>query len=962
MEINSVYNGFLVESINTIKELDATMYIMEHEKSGAKLCYLDYDDTNMVFSICFNTTPENDTGVFHILEHSVLNGSDKFPLKEPFVELLKGSMQTFLNAMTFADKTIYPVASQNEKDFMNLMDVYMDAVFHPLICSKKEIFMQEGWHSVWSENENKVIKTGVVYNEMKGVFSNPTSLLRMEVNKTLFPDTPYKFVSGGKPESILDLSYERFVDVYQKHYYPGNSYIFLGGKMNVEEKLRFLDEKYLSSFEKKERIPFIPIQKPIGSNNNSVIEYQDSNQNSSEDNCYFALNYVIDKADNIELNLAVQVLEYVLFDCRVAPIRKKLLERNLAKDINVIYDSSIKQPVFSIMGFHTNESNKQVFCDCIKEELLDIVKKGLDKELVESAITNLEFQLKENEFGSNPRGLVYNLGIMGCWLHGWSPEKALQYEKELAEIREKAKSGYFEQLIERLFLKSNHSSFVVLKPSKIDREIADENKESLSEKEKELLIKENKQFVSWQNEKDTDEIIKRLPQLKLTDISDKIEYIPREVKYIGNTPVLYHNIKAKGISYIKYYFNMTEVTVDQLRYMKLFMNLLGNISTKKYSKEQLLTKKGRLFGDLSFGVNVFKNTDGIIPVLLVSMKTLEKDVMEALELLEEILYESDFSDIKEVEETLWTIVSQFEVMLNQQGNVAAARRIKAHYSVKGAYEEYVYGIENYKFLKKAAMNFQSSAGEIINIIKQLAKQILCRKNIIFSYTGDEKGYEAFESFNKEYINIQHTDLIPTEPDIAMVDYNKEAFYNSGLVQYVCSGGICNEEYMKHFGKMQVLGKILSLSYLWNEVRVKGGAYGSWFNADREGNCIFTSFRDPNLTQTVECYMSTVEFLKDFKVSKDEMDKFIIGTLSDVDKPRTKDEKGFISDKRYFEGITEEMILNERKDILSTTQKDIQCFSSLINEILRQDQICIVGNKEKIEVKKDIFQNIQPLII
>lgn len=960
MEQNMTYSGFKVKSINTVKELDAVMYIMVHEKSGAKLCYLDYDDKNMVFSITFNTTPENDTGVFHILEHSVLNGSEKFPLKEPFVELLKGSMQTFLNAMTFSDKTIYPVASQNEKDFMNLMDVYMDAVFHPLIYKKKEIFMQEGWHSVWSEAQKSVIKTGVVYNEMKGVFSDPTRMLMQEVYKTLFPDTPYRFVSGGRPESITDLTYDQFIDAHKKHYYPGNCYIFLGGKMNIADKLKFLDEKYLNSFDKKKRIPFIPVQKSIGVNNNSVIEYRDMSQNSEKDNCYFALNYAIDKANNIELGLAIQVLKYVLFDCRIAPIRKKLLEQNLAKDLIVMYDDSIKQPVFSIMALHTAEKNKQAFLDCVKQGFIDIVNNGLDKELVESAISSMEFQMRENEFNGYPKGLMYDFQIMKLWLHGWSPAKALQYDKELAAIREKAKNGYFEQLIQSLFLDSNHSSFIVLKPSEVGEGITEQKKKVLEGEEKELLIKDNERLIRWQNEKDTDDVIKKLPELTLKDISDEIEHIPTDISYIGNTPILYHNLKTKEISYLKCYFNLAKIDGSKLSYMKLLTELLGNVATKKYNKEQLLSKRGRLFGDLSFYVQIFENEKGIIPALVVSMKTLETNLKEALELLEEILYESCFSELKDIEQTLWTIVSQSEIEFTQHGDAAAARRVRAHYSIKGAYEERIYGVEGYRFLNNIAKNFQSCAEELSNILNQLSKQILCRENMTFSYTGNEKGYEFFKNFSKEFIKVQHIEFMPVKPDISLIDYNKEAFSTSGQVQYVGLGGNYKKEGITYSGKMQVLGKILSLSYLWNQVRVKGGAYGCWFNIGRDGNCIFASFRDPNLTKTIENYRKAEEFIKSFKASKNEMEKFIIGAISDADKPKSKEMYGFIADRRYFEGVTEDILHNERKSILSATVEDIRSFSHVLNIILRQDQVCVIGNKEMIEESRDSFQNIRPL--
>ena len=465
-KIGTNYNGFILVREENIKEVNSIARIFEHEKTGARLLHMENDDTNKVFSIGFKTPPEDSTGVMHILEHSVLCGSRKFPTKEPFVELVKGSLNTFLNAMTFSDKTIYPIASQNEKDFFNLMDVYLDAVFYPNIYKTKEILMQEGWHYDLEKKEDELTYKGVVYNEMKGAFSSPEGILMRKIQETLFPDNTYSNESGGDPKYIPDLTYEQFIDTHKKYYHPSNSYIFLYGDMNLEKCLKFINEEYLADFDRKEIDAEIKPQEKYNSIKDVEYIYSISEEDDDSEKTFLALNYVTGRSTDEEVYMDLNLLEYILLEAEGAPLKKALLDAEIGKDVFGSFDGGILQPVFSIIAKNSDVSKKEEFRKVVYDTLNDIVKNGIDKKLIEGCINAFEFRLREADTGGYPKGLVYYMNAMDSWLYGGDPLMHIKYEHAIENVKKSLNTNHFEELIKKYMLDNTHASLLTLKPEK----------------------------------------------------------------------------------------------------------------------------------------------------------------------------------------------------------------------------------------------------------------------------------------------------------------------------------------------------------------------------------------------------------------------------------------------------------------------------------------------------------------
>jgi Zn-dependent M16 (insulinase) family peptidase len=967
LEVGRIYEGFKLISKTDVKEISSKAMLFVHEKSGAQLLFLENDDDNKVFSITFKTPPEDSTGLPHILEHSVLCGSRKFPVKEPFVELAKGSLNTFLNAMTFSDKTMYPIASKNDKDFMNLMDVYLDAVFYPNIYKYPEIFMQEGWHYDLEDKGGELVYNGVVYNEMKGAFSSPDEVLFSKSQHSLFPDTTYGKESGGDPEVIPELTLQQFLDFHKKYYHPSNSYIFLYGKMDVIEKLRFINEEYLKNFDKINVDSDILVQESFSSPKEVIVDYSISEDDDEKDKTFMSLNFVIDKSVNPETYLAFEILEHMLLETPAAPLKRALIESGIGKDVLGRYDNSMLQPVLYIAVKNSNESQKEKFKEVVFGTLQRLVKEGIDKKLIEASININEFRLREANYDGYPKGLIYNIKCLDSWLHGENPLMHLEYEAVFSKIKEALTSDYFERLIEKYLLNNNHSSLVVLRPQKglaekKDRELKNklrEYKSRLSEEDINKIINDTKKLRERQTSDDSPEDLEKIPLLSLKDIERKAEELPLVEREENGIKVLAHSETTNGIEYVNLYFDSMGVEQDLIPYVGLLSGVLNKLSTEKYSYEELSKLINIHTGGISFAAEAFEkkgNDEDYYAKFIVKSKALVSKMPELFELIGEIIGHTKFDDKKRLKEIIQELKSRMEMIILDRGHVMSSGRVLSYFSPVEKYRELIRGVAFYQFISELEKNFDSLSDNIIENLKKVSKAIFNKTNLIVSVTGSDDYYEKFrEGFNSLCNHLGNDEIVPQEYRFEQTPLN-EGLMTPGAVQYVAKGFNIKRLGYAFSGDLHVLSSILSLDYLWNKVRVQGGAYGCFGRFKTNGNMVFASYRDPNLSETLKVYDALDEYVRNFNVNDREMTKYIIGTISELDFPLTPSAKGEKATSNYIKGITQEDIQRERDEVLSTNQERIRECAKIISEAMKQNYLCVIGNESKIKENKDVFNN------
>ncbi len=964
-EIGKTYYGFRLNREEKIGEIKSTGKIFKHEKSGARLLSLSNDDDNKVFSIGFRTPPADSTGIPHILEHSVLCGSRKYPSKEPFVELVKGSLNTFLNAMTFPDKTMYPVASRNKKDFFNLMDVYLDAVFHPNIYSIPQIFMQEGWHYELEDPKGELTYRGVVYNEMKGVFSTPEAVLFRKIPESLFPDTPYTYESGGDPEVIPRLTIQKFLEFHREYYHPANSYIFLYGDGDVGEFLQFLDENYLNDFNAISVGSAIPSQKPFDSQN-EMMEYYPILPNEDEDGrSFFSMNFVVDHASNPELYLAFTVLEYLLLETPAAPLKKALMDEKIGKDVFGHFERDMLQPVFSVMVKGGNENQKARFEEVLFETLGGLVKNGIDRDIVEAAINIHEFRLREADFKGLPKGLVYCMAAMGSWLYGGDPFIHLQYETSLSKIKKALTEPYFESLIQRFIMQNTHRSLVMVLPQKglaekKEREVQKklkELKQSLSEEELKKLARETARLKKRQMTPDPKEYIDKIPLLSLEDINPQAQRLPLEEREEEGVKVLSHPVFTSGIVYMNLYFDSRAVDYEDLPYLSLLARLLGRISTDRYSYSDLSNYINIHTGGVYLSSETFgdKDEDALyFPKMTVKTKALVKKLPQLCAIIGEITGKSRYDEVKRLREIVQETKSRFEMSIYDQGHHITASRLLSYFSCKGRYAERLGGIDFFHFISDLERNFDKRADEVFDRLKRIAASVFTPDNLTVSVTAEERDYRSFrQNFGRilEYFEDikPHYNSYPFEEE-----RKNEGLLTPGEVQYVAKGFNFRKLDHRYSDSLQVLRTIASLDYLWNRVRVRGGAYGCFARFSRDGNMYFCSYRDPNLTETLDVYDGAADFIRVFDAEEREITKYIIGTISRFDRPLTPSMKGETAAGRYFQNISHEDVQRAREGILRTGKEDIRAAADLVSDAMKQNFICVLGNEARIKKLKGVF--------
>ena len=965
-QIGKVYNSFKLIEKSTLKEINSEALIFEHVDTKAKLLKLINEDDNKVFAISFRTPPEDSTGVAHILEHSVLCGSRKFPLKEPFVELIKGSLNTFLNAMTFPDKTMYPVASRNKQDFFNLMDVYLDAVFYPNIYEQPEIFMQEGWHYEIEDKNKDIEYKGVVYNEMKGAFSSPDSILSRKIMETLYPDTAYGVESGGDPDNIPELTYDKFIEFHKRYYHPSNSYIFLYGDGDTLEELQFIEENYLKNFSKIDIDSSIKEQKPFDSMKETKVQYPILPDEKEEDKTFLSLNLSIDKSTNNEFYLAFSILEHLLLETQAAPLKRALIQSGIGKDVFGSYENSILQPFFSITVKNSNENKKEEFRHIVINTLEDLVKNGIDKKLVEASINLKEFELREADFGGYPTGLIYGIKCMDSWLYDSEPLMHLKYEEVLNKIKTNALNGnYFENLIEKYLLNNTHSSLLIVSPGKGIAEKKNEKikedlrkyKENLSEKELDNLINESKLLKERQVTQDSEENLKKIPLLSIEDIDKNTERLPIEIEEEESIKILKHDVFTNKIAYVNLYFNICNVPCELVSYAGLLAGLIGKIDTENYSYEELSNEININTGGIYSSIDIYPNSkkvDEFVPTFKVKSKSMIDKSPKLFELLKEELIHSKFEDHNRIKELISQMKSRIEMIIFDIGHLMAAGRVGSYFSAATDYSEKVAGLRFYHFICELERNFDGN--EIENKLKELCKFIFNKENLTVSVTTEEEDYEEFKkNFHRLYSELGNNKMESCKYEFKEIQLN-EGLMTSGKVQYNAKGYNFRKLGYDYSGSMKVLKSIISYDYLWNKVRVQGGAYGCFGIFNRNGNMYFTSYRDPALKETFLAYDGMKNYIENFSADKREITKYIIGTISDIDTPLTPSMKGEKAIANYFSDISYEDLQKEREEILNVNKENIRSLAKLVEECMNKNFICVLGSEEKIKENQELFNN------
>ena len=950
-----------------IEEVASNVKLLKHIKSGARILLFENNDENKVFSVGFRTPPTDDTGVPHILEHSTLCGSKKFPVKDPFIELLKGSLNTFLNAMTYPDKTVYPVASCNDKDFANLMEVYMDAVFYPNVYLHEEIFKQEGWHYELENVDADIIYNGVVYNEMKGAFSSPEQVVMRESRHALFPDTTYGVESGGDPEFIPNLTYEAFKNFHHRFYSPANSYIIMYGNMNMEEKLNWLDEEYLSKFDVIKVDSHIDYQKPFTTPIHEEIFYPVGKDESLENKTYYSYNAVIGTYEDAKLNLAFQILNYALLEAPGAPLKQAIIDAGIGSDILSDFDSGLLQPVLSIIVKDAQSGKEQVLDEVINKTLKELVTKGIDKKSIQAAINYYEFKYREADFGGAPKGLVYGLNAMETWLYDDNdPFTKLEYNAQFSSLKEELNTNYYEELINKYLLNNNHVAYVTVSPSNTlgaEKEQALKEKlvaykASLTKEELEKLVNDTKALKEYQATPSTLEELATIPLLTREDIDDKVEPLYTEDQILDGVKVLKHNVETNGIGYLNFCFNTKDVPNELIPYVGLLQNVLGYVDTTKYTYQNLTQEININTGGINPRTKIISIGDNdVLPLFVFETKALYDKIPFVFDTVKEIITSSKLNNKRRLMEILGENKSQRQMMLMGRGHVASMNRAFSYIRSSSYYNELVDGISEYQFIEDLCLNFETKYEEIITNLEKVIKLIFRKENLIISYTATNNAYDKYLT---DFVNSLYKEEIQKGKFEFTPNLLNEGFRTPSTVQYVARVGNF-KEVGNYTGAFQVFAMALRYDYLWMQVRVLGGAYGCMSNFTRNGNVYFVSYRDPNLEKTMDVYMNIPNYIDSFNPSTDDLTKYIIGAIGMLDTPLSPKDKGARSFLAYLQNVTYEDLKQERHEVLNVTLDDIKALKPLIEKALNDNALCVIGNENKIEdsnmfkEKKNLFK-------
>ncbi len=950
-----------------LPDIHSEGYYLLHKKSGARVAVISNEDSNKVFYVGFRTPPKDSTGVPHIIEHTVLCGSEKFPVKDPFIELVKGSMNTFLNAITFPDKTVYPVASCNDRDFQNLMDVYMDAVLHPNIYKEQNIFRQEGWHLDLTSPEEDMTLNGVVYNEMKGAYSVADSVLDREIQRALYPDTPYSNDSGGDPDVIPQLTYEEYLDFHRTCYHPSNSYIYLYGDMDVEEKLDWLDREYLSDYDRIDPNTEIPMQASFDKPARSEEHYPISSEESEENKTFLSYNWSVGtNLDPVEY-VAFGILGYALLTSQGAPVKQALIDAGIGDDIYGGYDGGIKQAMFSVIAKNAEPGQRDEFVSIIDHVLEEQAEKGINKATLLSAINGAEFKFREADFGRIPKGLMFGIQMLDSWLY--DDEKPFLHLDELCvyeTLRKELDNGYFEGLIRKYLIGNNHVSILSLLPKKglnaqKEQELQNrlnEYRDSLSDMDLERIIRETADLEAYQEEPSAPEDLAKIPLLSREDMKKTPDPHSNAEEIVDGVSFLWHDYETNGIIYLDYLFDIQHIPEEQVPYLSILKDLMGCMDTKDYSYIDLTNEINLNTGGISADVELFEQVGEDIEYRAkfeINMRVLEKNLDKAIELAESMMCGTCFDDEKRLYEMLAEIRSQMQAALRENGNSVASTRVMSYTSRRAKYNDLLHGIGQYRLLERLTDHFDEEKDDLKARLNGLVKNIMTPAGLIVSCTCRKEGYGLVRQ-NAARIteNLFPVEGTRTDAVINLPERVNEGFTDASQIQFVAMGGNYRKKGLSYRGTLRVFRCIMNYDYLWNQLRVRGGAYGCGCQINRMGDICFSSYRDPNLGRTLEVYRGVPEYLRNFEADERDMTRYVIGTFSEMDAPLTPASKGRRSLSAKLCGITQEMLQQDRDEVLHAEAEDIRALAELLDAVIEDAYCCAIGNEEKIKEESGLF--------
>ncbi len=957
-----------------IPDLDSDSYVLQHKKTGARVALLSNTDENKVFYIGFRTPPTDSTGVAHIIEHTVLCGSRDFPIKDPFIELAKGSLNTFLNAMTYPDKTMYPVASCNDADFQNLMHVYLDAVFYPNIYKTEKIFRQEGWHYEMETADDPLTINGVVYNEMKGAFSSPDDVLSRQILNSLFPDTTYAIESGGDPENIPDLTYEQYLDFHRRYYHPSNSYIYLYGDMDMAEKLDYLDKEYLSHFEKLAIDSEIPMQKPFEQPKELHDKYSIMEEESEEAHTYLSYNTCVGTSLDPELYIAFDVLDYALCSAPGAVLKKALIDKGIGEDVYSEYENGIRQPYFSIIAKNADLNQKDEFLATIRQVLAQQVKDGLDKKALMAALNTSEFKYREADFGRFPKGLLYGLQMMDSWLYDdKKPWIHIEAGETFRKLKEKVNTHYFEDLIETYLLDNPHSTVVILEPEKgltekkdavLTKRLAD-YKNSLSNEEIQKIVEETAALKAYQEAPDDPEDLKKIPLLTREDMKKDAETAVNEMLQAGSTPVLFHDIFTNGICYVNFVFDMKNVPEALFPYAGLLRTILGLVDTENYSYADLNNEINIRTGGISGSVGSYPDhadPDKFTTTFEINAKVLAPALQDAFALVQEILLTSKFDDVKRIKEILDEKKARMQADMMGSGHLVAANRALSYISSSAAVSDQVNGLGAYRLVEELDNDYSEETHKaLVQKLTELSHVLFRKENLLMDLTCSRENLGSYEKEVQSFAEALFDDAVQTGHYVPAPVKKNEAFQTSGQVQYVALAGNFRKKGLPYTGALNVLRVMMGYDYLWTNIRVKGGAYGCMSSYSRSGNAYFVTYRDPHLKRSVQVFKEASKYLREFEADERTMTQYVIGAVGTVDTPKTPNAKGGYGLTIYMTGTTKEELQQARDEMLQVSVSDIRKLADYVDAFIEDDAICCVGGSEKIAADRDLFERVEQLV-
>ncbi len=966
-------NVYEIKQQRSLPDIHSEGILLRHKKSGARVVVVSNDDPDKVFFIGFRTTPGDSTGVPHIIEHTVLCGSEKYPVKDPFIELLKGSMNTFLNAMTYPDKTVYPIASCNDKDFQNLMDVYMDAVLHPNIYKEQNIFRQEGWHYELNSPEDDLTINGVVYNEMKGAFSSADSMMEREILNSLYPDTTYGNESGGDPDVIPELTYEEYLDFHRTYYHPSNSYIYLYGDMDVEEKLRWLDEEYLSKYDYLEVDSAIRPQKPFDAPVKVSRHYNISSSESEENNTYLASSWSIGTNLDRMQYIAFDILDYALLSSQGAPVRQALLDAGIGDDIYGGYDSGVYQPYFAIIAKNANASDQERFFRVIRETLEDQVKNGVNKTTLLAAINGAEFKFREADFGRYPKGLVFGLQMCDSWLYDDDqPFLHIEEIEVYAELRKKLDTGYFEELIQTYLLDNNHRSDVCLMPEaglnarkeqELQRKL-NAYRDSLGSGEIARLVAETKALAEYQEAPSRREDLEKIPLLSREDMKKVSDPYSNFEETVDGIEFLHHDYETNGIVYLDYLFDIRHIPEERIPYLGVLKNLLGRLDTTEYAFLDLANEINLHTGGVYAEANAFSRVDRpeeYEAKFEIRTRTLEASLEKTVELAESMMLHTLFTDEKRIFELLSQARSRLQADLSESGNAVAATRALSYGSARAKYADLLNGIGQLRLLEGIVGNYEEEKGKLRDILEELIGEIMQPSGLMVSATCSRESFRQVKELSRKIFPELRPDTEKEKVVLAPRETADEGFMDASRIQYVALAGNYREGGYSYRGALRIFKTIMNYEYLWQNIRVRGGAYGCGCNVFRTGEIVFSSYRDPNLGRTLEVYRAVADYLRKFDVDERDMTKFVIGTFSEMDAPLTPVAMGRRSLSAKLTGLTYDQIQQDRDQVLAADQQSIRDLADLLDAVADGAKICAIGNEEKLKQEADLFAHLEYLV-